>query len=82
MVFVAVEVSPVGNKPPVADVVHIFKGERHDLGAAVPLSTRTFSLEQGSAGSPVQSSPELVNRTGRDQPGWQNSYPHALLVLP
>ena len=30
MVFVAVEVLPVGSKSPAADVVRIFKGERHD----------------------------------------------------
>ena len=54
MVFVALEVSVVGSKPPAAVVVRIFKGGRHDLGAAAPLSTRTSSLEQGSAGGPVQ----------------------------
>ena len=64
MVFVAVEVSPAGNKPPAANGERIFKGERHDLGAAAPLSTRATSLEQGSAGGPVQSSPKLVEQIG------------------
>ena len=34
VIFVAVEVSPVGSKPPAAVVVRISKGGRHDLGAA------------------------------------------------
>ena len=50
MVLVAVE----------ADGERISKNERHDLGAAARLSTRAFSSEQGGAGGPVQSSPELV----------------------
>ena len=53
MVFVAVEVSPVGSKPPAAVVVRISKGGRHNLGAAAPLSTRASSLGQRSAGRPV-----------------------------
>ena len=39
MVFVAVEVLPVGSKPPAAVGERISKGERHDLSAAAPLST-------------------------------------------
>ena len=52
------------SKPPTADIVRISKGERHDLGAAAPLSTRATSLEQGSAGGPLQSSPNLVDHIG------------------
>ena len=63
MVFVAVEVSTVGSKPPAAVVVRISKGGRHDLGAAAPLPTRASSLEQGRVGGPVQSSPKLIEHT-------------------
>ena len=64
MVFVAVEVSSAGSKPPAVIEERISKGERHDLGAAAPLSIRASSLEQGSAGVPVQSSPKLVEQIG------------------
>ena len=65
MVFVAVEVLPVGSKSPAAVFVRTSKGGRHALGAAAPLlSTRASSLEQGSAGGPVQSSPKLVEHIG------------------
>ena len=64
MIFIAVDVSPVGSKPLAAVVVRISKGGRHDLGAAAPLSTRAFSLEPGGAGGPVQSSPKLVEHIG------------------
>ena len=40
VVFVAVEVSPVGSKPPAAVGEPISKGEGHDLGAAAPFSTK------------------------------------------
>ena len=55
---------PAGSKPPVAVDVRIFKGERHDFGAAAPLSTRTSSLEQGRAGGPVESSLKLFRHIG------------------
>ena len=58
MVFVAVDVSPVGSKPPAADVVRISKGERHGLGAAAPLSTGTSSLQGRAGGSAFM--PKLV----------------------
>ena len=64
MFVVAVEVSPVGSKPPAAIGERISKGERHDLGVAAPLSTKASSLEQESAGGPVQSSPKLVVHIG------------------
>ena len=64
MVFVAVEVSPAGSKPPAVIAERISKDERHDLGAAAPLSTRTPSLQQGSVGGPVQLSPKLVEQIG------------------
>ena len=60
VVFIAVEVLPVGYKPPAAVGERIFKDERHDLDAAALLSTRASSLEQGSAGGLVQSSPKLL----------------------
>ena len=64
MVHVAVEVSPVGGKSPAAAVVRVSKGEKHDLGAAAPLSTRASSLKEGSAGGKVQSSPKMVEHIG------------------
>ena len=81
MVFVVVVVLPVGSKPPAAVVVRISRGERHALGATEPLSTRASSLEQGSAGGPVQSSPKLVEQIGSGSTGSQNSYLHASLEL-
>ena len=51
MVFIAVEVLPVGSKPPEAVVVRISKGERHDLGAAAPFLTTTSSLQGKARGS-------------------------------
>ena len=56
--FIAVEVLPVGSKPSAVIGERIAKGERQDLGAAAPLSTRALSIEQESAGRPMQSSPE------------------------
>ena len=64
LVFVAVEVLTVGSKPRVVVGECISKDERHDLGAAAPLSTRVFFLEHESAGVPVQSSPKLVEHIG------------------
>ena len=49
MVFVFVEVLPVGSKPPAVDGERIPKDGRHDFGDASPFSTRTSSL-QGRAG--------------------------------
>ena len=60
MVFVAVEILPVGSKPLVA-VVCISKGERHDLGVEAPFSTKMSSL-QGRAGSTF--TPKLVEHVG------------------
>ena len=64
VVLVAVEVSPVGSKPPVAVVVRIFNGERHDLGAAAPLPTRASSPEQRRARGPVESPSKLEKHIG------------------
>ena len=64
VVFVTVEVLSLGSKPPAAVGERISKSERHGLGAAAPLSTRASSLEQGSAGGPVQSSPKLIEHIG------------------
>ena len=66
MVFVAVEVSPVGTKPSAAVGERISKDGRHDLGAAARLSTRVFSPEQGGTinRGPVQSSLEVVEHIG------------------
>ena len=58
MVFAAVQVLPVGSKPPVAVIVRIFKGKGHDSGAAAPFSTTTSSL-QGRTGGLVFA-PKLV----------------------
>ena len=54
----------MGSKPPAAVGERISKGERRDLGAAAPLPTRASSLEQGRAGSPMESSPKLVELFG------------------
>ena len=58
MVLVALEVLPVGSKPPAAVVVPISKGERHDLGAAAPFLTTTSSLQGRAGGSTL--SPKVV----------------------
>ena len=58
VISVAVEVFPVGTKPPAAVGERISKNERHDLGAASPLSTTTPSLQGRVGGSPII--PELV----------------------
>ena len=46
------------SKPPAAVVVRISKGERHDLGAAAPFSTRTSSLQGRAVG--LVFTPKLV----------------------
>ena len=51
LVSVAVEVSPVGTKPPATVDERISKVGRHDLGAASPLSTTTLSLQGRAGGS-------------------------------
>ena len=53
MIFVAVEVSPVGRKPPTTVVVRISKSGRHDLGAAAPFSTKPSSLQGRAGGSAI-----------------------------
>ena len=47
VVLVAVEVSPVGSKPPAAVVVRIFKSERHNLGATAPCLPGHHPLNKG-----------------------------------
>ena len=64
MALVAIGDSPVGSKPPAAVGDRTSKDGRHDLGAVVPLPTRASSLEQGSAGGSVQSSPKPVEQNG------------------
>ena len=64
VILKAVEVSPVVSKPPAAVVVRIFKGERHDLGAAASLPTRASSPKQGRAEGPVESPPKVVEHIG------------------
>ena len=54
----------MGTKPPAAVGERVSKDRRQDLGAAARLSTRAFFPEQGNAGGPVQSSPELVEHIG------------------
>ena len=51
MVIVTVEVLPEGSNPPGAVGVRISKGERHDFGAAAPLSTNKSSLQGRAGGS-------------------------------
>ena len=51
VVSVAVEVLPVGSKPSAAIDERISKGKRYDLGAAVPLSTTTSSLQGRAEGT-------------------------------
>ena len=53
MVLVTIEVSPVGNKPPAAVGERISKDGRHDLGATVPFSTTTSSLQGKAGGSAI-----------------------------
>ena len=80
MVFAAVQVLPVGSKPPVAVIVRIFKGKRHDLGAAAPFSTTTLSL-QGRTGGLVLA-PKLVELVfGPGSIRLAESYPRASFVL-
>ena len=62
VVFVAVEILPVGSKPPAAVVVRIFKDGRHDLGAAAPFSATTSSLQERAGGSAF--TPKLVEFFG------------------
>ena len=54
----AVEVSPVGTKPPAAVDERISKSGRHDLGDVAPSSTKTFSLQGRLGGSAF--TPKLV----------------------
>ena len=58
MVFVAVEISPVGSKPPAADGERLSKGGGHDLDAAAWFSTTTPSLQGRAGGSAF--TPKLV----------------------
>ena len=51
VIFVAVEVLPVGSKPPAAVGEHNFKDGRHDLDPAARFSTRTLSLQRRAGGS-------------------------------
>ena len=51
LVLVAVELLPVGSKPPAAVGVRISKGEGHDFGVAAPFSTKTSSLQGRAGGS-------------------------------
>ena len=64
MVLVAVVAMPAGSKPAATVGERISKGERHNLGAAMPLPTRALPLEQGTGGGPVRSPPELVDHIG------------------
>ena len=82
MVVIAIKASPVGRKPPVAVGKRISKDGRHDLGAAMPLSTRIFSPEQGSAGGPMQSSPKLVERIGSGSTRSVKQLSPCIAVLP
>ena len=58
VVDVAVEVSPVGTKPPAAVDEHISKDGRHDSGDVAPSSTKTSSMIGRSGG--LDFTPKLV----------------------
>ena len=60
MVFVAVEISPVGSKPPAAVGERISKDGRHDLRSAAQSSTTTSSLQGIAEGSAFMKLVELV----------------------
>ena len=62
MVFVAVEVLPVGSNSPAAVGVRISEGERHDFGAASPLSTKPSYLRLTAVDSAFM--PKLVELVG------------------
>ena len=64
MILVAVQTLPARTKSRAAVSVRISTGERHDFGAAAPLSTTASSLEQGRAGDSVESPPKLVRHIG------------------
>ena len=64
MIFAAVEVSLAGSKPPAAVGERISKCERHDLGPAVPLSTKASSLEQGNRSDAVTTKAGRIHRVG------------------
>ena len=55
----------MGSKPPVAVGVRILKSERHDFGAAAPLSTKTSSLRGRVGGSAF--TPKVVELFGPDR---------------
>ena len=50
MILGAVEAVPAGSKPLPAASARIFTGDRHDFGAAAPLSTRASSLKGRARG--------------------------------
>ena len=81
MILVAVEAVPAESKSLAAVGVRIFKGERHDFGAAAPLSARASSLEQGRAGGPVESSPKLVRHIASGSIWFAEQFSHASLEL-
>ena len=62
MVLVAVVTMSSGSKPPAAVGERISKGERHDLDAAAPFSTKTSSLQERAGGSTF--TPKLVEHIG------------------
>ena len=64
MVLAAVEAVPAESKSPTDVRVRISTGERRGFGAAVPLSTRASSHEQGRVGGPMESSPKLARQIG------------------
>ena len=59
MVLTAVEAATVGSKPPAAFGVRSYTGERHDLGASAPLSTRASLMDFSGAGGSAKM-PTLV----------------------
>ena len=83
MVLVTVEAVPAGSKTPADVGVRISKGERHDFGAAAPLSIRGHHpLSKGELEARWSHHQSCWSDTSRrDRPGSQNSYSHASLEL-
>ena len=61
--------------------MRISRGERHGFGAAESLPTRASSLNKGEPEVRWSHHRSWSDISGLDQPGSQNSYPHALLEL-
>ena len=81
MVLVAVEAMPAGGKLPAAVDVRISKGERHNFGAAAPLSTRHYPLNNRESEIRWSHHRSWSDTSGRDRPRSQYSHPYASIEL-